>query len=206
MQFLRFARMSDAERILEIYRPYVLETAITFEEELPSPEEFRNRILTISAEYPYLVCESEGSVMAYAYAHRYQERASYRWNAELSVYVERSALRRGFGKALYGALLELLSLQGVRNVYALITVPNQNSEALHEAMGFRRLGEYRQTGYKRGEWHDVALFEKSIGGHGFNPPPLRPIGDLDPAAVTGILERYGFEPGTDRKSAHLPKD
>lgn len=190
MAFVRFVRETDAEKILEIYRPYILETAITFEEETPSPEEFRNRILAISQEYPYLVCESDGSVAAYAYASRYQKRASYRWNAELSVYVERSALRRGYGKALYGALLEMLRLQGVQNVYAVITVPNRNSEGMHESMGFRRLGEYRRTGFKRGGWHDVALFEKSIGGHEPGPAPLKPIGDIDRRLLDAILSRY----------------
>lgn len=196
---IRFACEEDAERILEIYRPYILETSITFEETVPTLEEFRERIRAIAAEYPYLVCEEDGVVVAYAYAHRYQERASYRWNAELSVYVERSAQRCGFGKALYGTLLELLSLQGIRNVYALITVPNQNSRALHEAMGFRRLGEYRQTGYKRGEWHDVALYEKSIGGHAPNPAPLVPVYDLDRNVLDEIFFRHSRVPGTGEK-------
>lgn len=201
MRSIRFARDADAERILDIYRPYILETSITFEEEVPVREEFRNRILTISAEYPYLVCEEEGVVVAYAYAHQYQGRASYRWNAELSVYAEHSAQRKGIGRALYGALLEILRLQGIRNVYALITVPNQNSRALHEAMGFRRLGEYRQTGYKRGKWHDVAIYEKSIGSHAPNPAPLVPVRALDREVLNEILFRHSrvLEAGEKQK-------
>ncbi|WP_205703181.1 MULTISPECIES: GNAT family N-acetyltransferase [Acutalibacteraceae] len=190
MALVRFVRETDAEKILDIYRPYIMETAITFEEETPSPEEFRDRILTISEEYPYLVCESDGAVAAYAYASRYQKRASYRWNAELSVYVERSALRRGYGKTLYGALLEMLRLQGVQNVYAIITVPNRNSEKMHESLGFRRLGEYRRTGFKRGGWHDVALFEKSIGSHGSDPAPMTPIRAIDRSVLNEVLSRY----------------
>ena len=196
MALIRFVRETDAEKILEIYRPYILESAVTFEEEAPALEEFRGRIRNISEEYPYLVCESNGSVAAYAYASRYQKRASYRWNAELSVYVERSFLRRGFGKALYGALLEMLRLQGIQNVYAMITVPNQSSERMHESLGFRRLGEYRGTGFKCGGWHDVALFEKSIGSHGPDPAPLKSIGNIDSGLLDAILSRYSRIPGT----------
>lgn len=192
MALVRFVRETDAEKILEIYRPYILESAITFEEEVPALEEFRDRIRNISEEYPYLVCESNGSVTAYAYASRYQKRASYRWNVELSVYVERSSLRRGFGKVLYGALLEMLCLQEIQNVYAIITVPNQNSERMHESLGFRRLGEYRSTGFKCGEWHDVALYEKSIGSHGPNPAPLKSIGHVDSRLLDEILSRYSL--------------
>lgn len=191
MGVLRFVRKSDVASILKIYESYILHTTITFEEEVPSLEEFRKRIQTISAEYPYLVCESAGVISGYAYAHRYQERASYRWNAELSVYVERGGLRKGTGRALYGALLELLRLQGIQNVYGIVTCPNENSEKLHEAFGFRKLGAYRQTGFKQGEWHDVELFEKSLGEHGANPAPPVPIGKLDPAVVSEVLGRYG---------------
>lgn len=194
MRSIRFARETDTERILKIYCPYVLETSITFEEDVPSPEEFRNRILTISAEYPYLVFESDGTVLAYAYAHRYQERASYRWNAELSVYVERSAQRKGTGRALYGALLEILHLQGIQNVYALVTAPNPGSDRLHLSAGFRRLGEYRRTGYKCGAWHGVTLYEKSIGGHEQNPKPPVPVRALDRGVLDEILARYSRSP------------
>ncbi|WP_411676179.1 N-acetyltransferase family protein [Caproicibacter sp.] len=193
MSQIRFATGSDAEAILEIYKPYILETSITFEEEVPSPEDFRDRILSVSSAYPYLVYESEGRIRGYAYAHRYQARAAYRWNAELSVYVERSGLQKGIGKTLYGALLKLLQLQGVQNVYGIVTAPNRNSEKLHESLGFHKLGVYHNTGYKQGKWRDVQLFEKSIGGHELNPPPLRSIRELDPAAVTEILERYGHK-------------
>lgn len=191
MTRIRPAREEDARALLAIYEPYVRETAVTFEEETPTPEEFLGRIRAVSADYPYLVCEADGAVIGYAYAHRQMERASYRWNAELSVYLERSARRRGLGTALYGALLELLRLQRIQNVYAGVTVPNPGSERLHESMGFRQLGVYRRTGYKCGGWHDVAWYEKGIGGHELGPAPFVPFRELAPEAVDTVLHRYG---------------
>lgn len=190
MTRIRPAREEDARAILAIYEPYVRETAVTFEEEAPTQEEFRGRIRAVSADYPYLVCEADGLVVGYAYAHRQMERASYRWNAELSVYLEPSARRRGLGKTLYGALLELLRLQRVQNVYGGVTVPNPGSEKLHESMGFRQMGVYRRTGYKCGKWHDVAWYEKAIGDHGLDPAPFVPFRELPPEAVNAVLNKY----------------
>lgn len=191
MARIRPVREEDARTILAIYEPYIRGTAVTFEETVPTPEEFRARICAVSADYPYLVCEADGLAVGYAYAHRQMERASYRWNAELSVYLEPSARRRGIGKALYGALLELLRLQRVQNVYAGVTVPNPGSEKLHESLGFRRLGVYRRTGYKCGGWHDVAWYERAIGDHELDPAPFVPFRELPPEAVDAVLSKYG---------------
>lgn len=188
---IRQVREEDFAGILRIYEPYVRETAITFEYEVPSPEEFARRIRTFSSRYPYLVCLLDGDLAGYAYAHRQLERAAYQWNAELSVYVERSRHRLGIGRALYSALMEILALQGVRNVCGLVTAPNRNSEALHEALGFARAGTWHRTGYKMGAWRDVALFEKTIGGYGDPPAPVVPVGELPAEAVGRILARYG---------------
>lgn len=187
---IRLARESDAAEILAVYAPYIRNTAVTFECEVPSPEEFRNRIRNISADYPYLVCVSDGIIVGYAYAHRQMERSAYRWNAELSVYLDGTYHRRGIGKALYGALLEILRLQNVQNVYGGVTVPNAPSEALHGHFGFTRLGTYHDTGYKCGAWHDVAWFEKSIGSHGSAPKEFVSIRELNPSAVAQILQKY----------------
>lgn len=190
MYQIRLAEETDSKSILKIYQPYILETAITFEEEVPTSEEYRKRMAGICALYPWLVCEQDGVVIGYAYAHRQMERASYRWNVELSIYLERSSLHRGIGKALYGALLEILQHQGTQNVYAGITVPNRNSERLHEAMGFHVLGTYHRTGYKCGKWHDVVWYEKEIGSHESNPQPFMPIHALKPELLRDIISRY----------------
>ena len=135
---LRITEPEDAAGLLDIYKPYVLHTAITFEYEAPSLQEFEQRIRQFSAQYPYLVCEADGELLGYAYAHRFQERAAYGWNAECSVYVSQQAAGRHIGRALYSALIRLLRQQNVVNLYGVVTLPNSRSERLHEAMGFRR--------------------------------------------------------------------
>lgn len=187
---IRFADQADAEEILKIYEPFVKNTTITFEFEVPSVEEFRNRIAQTMDEYPYLVCLKGGKIAGYAYAHRYQQRAAYQWNAELSVYVDEVYQRLGIGKTLYHALMELLQLQGIRNVYGIVTSPNENSEKLHENLGFSKLGVYHSTGYKLGAWHDVILFEKTIGEYSLEPRPFKRIKDLDKEAINQIMDKY----------------
>ena len=188
---LRFAAEADSAALLGIYGQY-LDTPVTFEYVLPTEAEFAARIRDIGGTYPYLVWE-DGRILGYAYAHRRAERPAYQWNAELSVYLDRDCLGRGLGRRLYGALEELLGLQGVRTVCGCVTVPNERSERLHEAQGFRRCGVWKDAGYKCGAWHDVAWFEKEIAPHGWEPAPLRPIGAIPPERAAEILRRYGAQ-------------
>ncbi len=184
---LRFAVPADAEALRAIYAQYI-DTSVTFEYDLPTAEAFRRRVEDIAAEYPYLVWEEDGAILGYAYAHRYRERAAYQWGAELSVYLDRDARGRGLGARLYGALIELLRLQGVRAVYGVVTQPNERSDRLHTAMGFTVAGVVHNAGYKNGRWHDVTTYEKLIGDFDGTPEPLRSIRDVDPAAAARVLE------------------
>lgn len=183
---IRFAAEADAVALLRIYGQYI-DTAITFEYALPTEEEFAKRIRDISREYPYLVCEDGGRIVGYAYAHRQAERAAYQWNAELSVYLDRAYTGAGLGKRLYGMLMDLLRLQGVRTVYALVTVPNKKSEGLHHAMGFRHMGTQRSTGYKAGKWQDVAWFEKAIAPYEPTPAPFLPFWQVSAGQIAAIV-------------------
>ena len=184
---LRFATPADADALLAIYAQYI-DTSITFEYGLPTPEEFRRRIADISAVYPYLVWEEDGVLLGYAYAHRYRERAAYQWGAELSVYLDRDARGRGLGARLYGALIELLRLQGICTVYGVVTQPNEASDRLHTATGFTVAGVVHNAGFKAGAWHDVTTFEKLLGDFDAAPEPPIPIGRVDPAAVKAVLK------------------
>lgn len=184
---LRFADERDTAACLAIYAQYI-DTSITFETALPSEAEFAGRIRSYGAVYPWLVAEEDGEILAYAYAHRAQERAAYDWNAELSVYVSKNAAGRGFGTRLYRALLALLKEQGVRTAYGVVTMPNDASAALHRKLGFRQLGVYHSTGYKNGSWRDVVWFEKHIGSFDGAPEPLRPIGQI--ADREAVLRAY----------------
>lgn len=122
----------------------------------------RRRIDDISARYPWLVAEADGGVAGYAYASPHRTRAAYRWVADVTVYVERGHQRHGLGRALYGALLELLGRQGVQVACAGITLPNEASVRLHEALGFEPVGVYRRIGWKAGAWHDVGWWQREL--------------------------------------------
>ncbi len=187
---MRLATPEDAERILEIYTPYVLKTAVTFETEPPDLSEIQRRIRTVSAVYPYLVCELNGRVIAYAYAHRYLERAAYEWSAELSVYVEEAYCQHfSIGTALYTALRDILARQNVQNLYALVSGENKKSIALHKKIGFRKIAVYEQIAYKRNCWHDVVVFQMLLGEHQNPPSALVPLPSLNDGEVEKILRR-----------------
>ena len=186
---IRFAAAADAAALLGIYGQYI-DTPITFECTLPSEEAFRRRVAEYGAACPYLVWEEDGRILGYAYAHRLGERAAYQWSAELSIYLGRDSTGRGLGRRLYGALMELLRLQGVRTAYGCVTLPNAGSEGLHAAMGFRLTGTWHRAGFKCGAWRDVGWFEKTIAPYDPSPAPVRPIGEVPAAAAAEILERY----------------
>ena len=188
MTELRFAAPSDAEALLDIYGCY-MDTGITFEYTLPSREEFTRRITDISRDYPYLVWEADGRALGYAYAHRAFERAAYQWCAELSVYLRPDACRQGLGRVLYETLMDMLRLQGVRTVYGVVTSPNPPSEALHDALGFHRVGLFPRAGFKGGAWRDVSWFQKEILPYD-TPAPLRSIRDVPPEALSALLETH----------------
>ena len=126
---LRLAVPEDAEQIIGIYSRYVTETAVTFEYDVPTVCEFENRIRKISERFPWIVCETDGRIVGYAYASEYRERAAFRWSCELSVYVADDFQGCGIGKALYLALFDILRGLGFRTACACITYPNEASES-----------------------------------------------------------------------------
>ena len=154
---IRFADPArDAAGILAVYAPYIRETAFTFETEVPAPDAFTARVAGICADFPYLVLEADGELAGYAYAHRQAERAAYAWNAELSIYLAGKWRGRGLGAPLYRLLERLLTMQGYVNLYGVITASNAGSIRLHEKLGYRQTGLHEKTGWKFGQWHDVA--------------------------------------------------
>ena len=129
---IRPANLADAQAIQAIYAPYVEKTAITFEYEVPSVQEFEKRISNTIERYPYLVAEEDGQVLGYAYASTYYARTAYDWTTELSIYLNEDARGRGLGSQLYGALEEELEKRGFLRFLACIAVPNEASIAMHE--------------------------------------------------------------------------
>ena len=178
---IRLAEFDDAEQVQVIYAPYC-DTPISFEAEPPSVAEMRSRLAKVLGHYPWLLCEDGGEVLGYAYATQHRERAAYRWSVDTTVYVRQGRRRRGVGRALYTSLLAVLPLQGYANAYAGVTLPNPASVGLHEAMGFREVGVYRQVGFKCGAWHDVAWYQRPLQPRQGEPPAPRLLEEVRHAA------------------------
>lgn len=178
--FIRLVKPEDAGRLVEIYAPYVKQTAVTFEYEVPSVAEFRKRIESILKKYPYLVAEQDGEITGYAYAGVFIERPAADWAAEAAIYVDRGRRRSGAGRALYEALEKALIRQNILNINACIACPEAEDEYLtydsirfHERMGYRMAGRFHQCGYKFGRWYDLVWMEKHLGEHPAKPEAVK---------------------------------
>jgi phosphinothricin acetyltransferase len=183
---LRIARFSDAVALAAIYAPYVEETTISFEWVPPTADEFEARMRAIISEYPYLVYEQDGEILGYAYAHRAFERYSYRFCAELSVYIRRDVRQKGIGTLLYRTLIELCRKMRLQTLYGVVTNPNEPSFRLHERLGFERVGYFPHAGQKFDRWIDVVWYSLVIGCEG-TPPDVIPFSALEPSCVEAIL-------------------
>lgn len=162
MGYVRTASTDDAVAIAAIYAPYVRDTVISFEETPPSVSEMATRIASTLERLPYLVFDQGAGPIGYAYAGAHAERAAYRWSVNVTVYVAPEAHRMGVGRTLYTELLALLERQGFHTAFAGITLPNDKSVGLHEAMGFVHLGTYREVGFKHGAWRDVGYWRRAL--------------------------------------------
>lgn len=167
---IRSVCIDDAAALVAIYAPYVEETAITFETEVPTVAEFRARIERITARYPYLVAEEDGEILGYAYASTFIGRAAADWTVETSVYIQRTACHKGVGGALYQALEEALRALGIVNLCAAIATPvgenpylDDNSVQFHAHIGYRQVARFDRVGRKFDRWIDLVWMQKRIG-------------------------------------------
>ena len=194
---IRTASVEDAAELLELYSHYVRRTAISFEWEVPTLEEFQGRVRRTLEQYPYLTARQDGKLLGYAYAGPFVGRAAYGWSAELTIYLAPEAARRGIGRALYEALERALAEMGVCNLYACVGVPAEeedeyltfNSAQFHAHMGFVQCGEFHRCGYKFGRWYSMVWMEKLIGPHSPGQSPVRPFQgkiSLDKALIPGL--------------------
>jgi L-amino acid N-acyltransferase YncA len=159
---VRSAIGADAAACAEIYRPYVLDTVISFETEPPTVEQMAARIAAAQVKHEWLVLEVDGDLAGYAYAHQFNSRAAYQWSVETSIYVARDRLRLGGGRMLYAELLSRLAGRGFRRAFAGIAQPNEASNVFHKAFGFRPVGRYQRVGWKLGAWHDVEWWQLDL--------------------------------------------
>ena len=177
---IRSARPEDAEALLTIYAPYVEKTAITFEYEVPSIQDFARRITETLKSFPYLVLEDGGEIRGYAYAGTFKGRSAYDWAVETTVYIRQNAHGKGYGKALYTALEDELKRRHFLNAYACIAYSETEDETLthasplfHEHMGYTLCGTFRKCGCKFGRWYDMIWMEKHLGDHPSDPLPVQ---------------------------------
>lgn len=176
---IRPATPADARSLLAIYAYYVKHTAISFEYEVPTEDDFRARIERTSRRYPYLVAEQGGQVLGYAYAGQIGVRAAYDWSCEVTIYLDRSATKQGIGRALYEELERRLKEMGIVNLYACVARPDEDNEVLscnsadfHAHMGYAEVGRWHHCGYKLGQWCNIVWLEKIIGEHRHPQPPV----------------------------------
>ena len=160
---IRDAQPKDAAAIAAIYAPYVTDTPISFEREAPDAAEIARRMVSTQENYPYLVAEVGGEVMAYAYAGPYRPRHAYRHSVEVTAYASPGGQGRGLGAALYTPLLERLTASGCHTAIAIITLPNDKSVAFHERLGFTHTGTLSEVGNKFGNWYDTGIWQRALG-------------------------------------------
>lgn len=175
---IRLATIRDATEIAEIYKYYVENTHISFEYIAPTVKDIEGRIANTLVNYPYLVCTQDEKIVGYAYAGRHLERFAYSWNAVLSVYVDKNHRFKGYGKALYVKLMEILATQNIMNVYGCITSGNDHSIYMHEKLGFVVNATFHKSGFKNGSWLDVTWVEKSIGNYDIPPKDFIPFSKI----------------------------
>jgi Sortase and related acyltransferases len=183
---IRMATQADARELLEIYTPYVTDTAISFEYQVPSVAEFSERIRRTLLKYPYIVAAEDNRIIGYAYASAFKGRAAYDWAVETTVYLKQDCRGRGVGKKLYLALEELLKRQNILNLNACIAYApaddahlSNSSAYFHEHLGYKQVGHFTKCGYKFETWYDMIWMEKIIGEHEKMPVPIIPITEID---------------------------
>ena len=190
--YVRAAAPEDAEQLLEIYTPFVISedsslSNVSFELAAPDVEEFRQRIQDISKQFPYLVGEVNGQILGYVYCHPYRERLAYQWAVEVTIYLAPAGQGKGLGRLLYETMEKLLCLQGVTMAYSCITVGNDHSIKMHEALGYRLIGTFTNSGYKNGQWLDTVWLEKQLQPCPKQPDNIKSWRELDPDAVAAVL-------------------
>jgi L-amino acid N-acyltransferase YncA len=178
---IRAATPDDAARIAAIYAPFVIGGTVSFEIEPPDARTMRTRMAASDGLYPWLVVTNggaEGGVVGYAYATKFRDRPAYKYVVETSIYIAGDQQRGGVGRLLYEALIDTLRAQGFTQAIAAITLPNDASISLHESVGFRRAGVYREVGYKQGRWIDVGFWQCELNDSKVPPVEPKPFSEV----------------------------
>jgi L-amino acid N-acyltransferase YncA len=188
MVTIRPVTIDNASEILDIYKPYILNSAISFEAEVPSLTDMQARIEKCVIRYPWLVCYIENKLAGYAYASIHRERAAYQWTCESSIYMHDNFKGKGIAREIYLLLISILKMQGIRNVYAGITLPNEPSVLLHEKCGFEQFATYDHIGYKLGRWEKVGWWRLLINDLNEEPSPPIYFSQLNRQSILKLME------------------
>lgn len=179
---IRAAQADDAAAIAAIYAPYVIGGTVSFETDPPDTRQMRTRMTASNGHYPWLVATNGdpegGGVLGYAYAGQFRDRPAYRYVVETSIYLAGATQGQGVGRLLYEALLDTLRAQGFTQAIGVIALPNDGSIRLHESVGFRRAGVYREVGYKQGRWIDVGFWQCQLNASEIPPVEPKPFSDV----------------------------
>lgn len=162
-KIVREAVPEDAKQVASIYNYYVLHSVVTFEEDAVTQEQTLQRITeTLEEGLPYLVVEDQGEVVGFSYASKWKGRCAYRFAVESTVYLADGYVGKGMGSLIYAELLNQLLEKGFKTVIGGISLPNEASVALHEKLGFTKVGHFRRVGYKFNKWVDVGYWQKEL--------------------------------------------
>lgn len=172
---LRWVQPSHVPGILAIYAPYVLNTTTSFETEVPTHQDFEQRVMEYAAKSPWIVAMKEDKVVGYAYATAHRSRGAYRWNQETTVYVHPDHRKQGIARTLYTQLLSLLQTLGHSKAIAVITLPNDASILFHQSCGFEHIGDMPDIGFKFNQWHTTSWWHKVLQPEGYVPGDIQPI-------------------------------
>lgn len=187
---IRPIRIDDVKEVQEVYKPFVRNTPITFEYNVPSYKKFVKRVEKTLETYPWIVAEIDGHIVGYAYAAKFKERMAFTWTAETYIYVAEMQNSQGVGTALYSALHDILKRQGFYNLYAMITSTAKRSIHFHEQMGYINLYTLEKCAWKFDNWYGMTCMEKKIGDFHETPEPIIPFKILDEAGLKDIFDKY----------------
>lgn len=175
---VRLAEEKDTVALRNIYAFYVEQTHVSFEYIAPTNEEFGERVLVTTEEFPWLVCLQNDEVIGYAYAHKHRLRDAYQWSPESTIYLAPHFHTKGIGRILYQTLFNVLRLQGYNNVFAGVALPNEKSVGIHKRLGFEDIGIFKRVGYKNGKWHDTRWFQLNLQLHNDEPEAPRKLNQI----------------------------
>lgn len=186
----RLAQLSDAEDLLNIYAPYVKNTDITYEYEVPSIDEFKQRMENVLSKFPYIVAIVDDKIAGYVYASTFRQRLAYNWGLETSIYIMEQFQGNHLGEKLYKILEAILQKQNITNLYASITYPNPQSIMFHTKMGYKKIAHFTKCGYKAGKWLDMIFMEKMINKHSIPAKKIIYLPDMPKNEIDEILDMY----------------